>query len=117
GSNISLFVKNQTKIVKQTVFKQLKEIVKKGKLNAYNSDTLLIEQVSVILYFYYKKLNYNFSIDEYYLPRFKSIYPIDLNDLKQRINKFKLTEFYKRKHIEQHLIKEIIENALEDNHE
>lgn len=116
-SNTSLFVKNQTKIIKQNVYKQLKEIVEKGKLNAYNSNILLIEQVSVIFYFYFKKLNYNFSIEEYYLPRFKTIYPIDLNDLKQRINKFKLTEFYKRKPIERHLIKEIVEKALKENDE
>ena len=115
GSNTSLFVKNQTKIIKQNVYKQLKEIVEKGKLNAYNSNILLIEQVSVILYFYYKKLDYNLSIEEYYLPRFKSIYPIDLNDLKQRINKFKLTEFYKRKPIERHLIKETVEKSLKEN--
>jgi len=115
GSNTSLFTKNQTAIIKKNIFKQLKEIIEKGKLSAYNSDTLLIEQVSLILYFYYKKLDYNYTIEEYYLPRFKSIYPINLKDLKQRINKFKLTEFYKNKHIERNHIKEIVEKELKEN--
>ena len=117
GSNNSLLVKDQNSVVKKNVFKQLKEILKKGKICAYNSDILLIEKVSVILYYYYKKLDYEFNIEEYYLPRFKSIYPIDLKDLKSRINKFKLKEFYKYERLEQNLINEIIENALKENHD
>lgn len=115
GSNTSLFFKDLTTIIKKSIFKQLKEIIEKGKLSVYNSDTLLIEQVSIILYYYYKKLDYNYTIEEYYLPRFKSIYPINLKDLKQRINKFKLTEFYKNKYIERNLIKEIVEKDLKEN--
>lgn len=115
GSNTSLFVKDQTTIIKKNIFKQLKEIIEKGKLSAYNSDILLIEQVSIILYYYYKKLDYNYTIEEYYLPRFKNIYPIDLNDLKLRINKFKLKEFYKYEPIERNLIKEIVEKDLKEN--
>lgn len=117
GSNNSFFVKNQNIVIKKNVLKQLKEILKKGKISAYNSDILLMEQVSVILYYYYKNLNYKFNIEEYYLPRFKNIYPIDLKDLKLRINKWKLTEFYKYEPIERNLINEIVDNALKKNHE
>lgn len=115
GSNTFLFVKDQSSIVKKNIFKQLKEMLKKGRISAYNSNILLIEQVSVILYFFYKKLNYEFNIEEYYLPRFLSIYPIDLKDLKMRINRFKINEFYKYKPIEQRLLNEIIEKALKEN--
>lgn len=115
GSNTNLFIKDQNTIIKKNIFKQLKDIIEKGKISAYNSDNLLIEQVSVILYFYYKELNYNFTIEEYYLPRFKELYPIDLRDLKHRINKFKLNEFYKYKSIDRDVLNQIIENALKEN--
>ncbi|PRZ22776.1 type I restriction enzyme HsdR N-terminal domain-containing protein [Flavobacterium granuli] len=115
GSNTSLFVKDQSTVIKNNIFKQLKKTIEKGRISVYNSDTLLLEQVSVILYYYYKKLDYEFSIEEYYLPRFKSIYPIDLKDLNLRINKFKLTEFYRYEPMEQNLINEIVENALKEN--
>lgn len=117
GSNTSLMVKDQSIIVKKNIIKQLKKLIEKGKISSYNSETLLIEQVSVILYYYYKKLDYNYNIEEYYLPRFRSLYPIDLKDLKHRINKFKLFEFYKYKPIELNLINEIVENELKENHE
>jgi hypothetical protein len=115
SSNTSLMVKDQSVIIKKNIFNQLKEIIEKGKISSYNSDTLLIEQVSLILYYYSKELNYKFNVEEYYLPRFKSIYPIDLKDLKIRINKFKFTEFYRYQPIEKNLINEIIENALKEN--
>ncbi len=116
GSNSSLLCEDQTIVIKKNIFKDLREIIEKGKLNAYNSDTLLIEQISVILYFYYKKLDYNFNIEEYYLPRFKNIYPINLKDLKQRINKFKLAQHYKYKRVERKLINGLVEKALKENH-
>jgi hypothetical protein len=115
GSSISLLVADQNAVIKKNIFKQLKEILKKGKISAYNSDLLLFEQVSVILYYCYKKLDYNYNIEEYYLPRFKNIYPINLKDLKLRINKFKLTEFYKYECLDRTVINEIVENALKEN--
>jgi hypothetical protein len=117
SSNTSLFVNDQNTVIKKNILKQLKEILEKGSISAYNSDTLLIEQVCVILYYYFEDLNYNYTIDDYYLPRFKSIYPIDLKDLKLRINKFKLTEFYRYEPIERNLKNEIIEVALKENRE
>lgn len=115
GSNTSLFVKDKDKIVKKNIFKQLKEILEKGKISAYNSDILLIEQVSVILYYYYSKLGYDYVFQEYYLPRFESFYPINLEDLKNKINIFKLTEFYKRK-MNYSKVNEAVEAALKEKH-
>lgn len=115
GSNTSLFVKDKSKIIKKNIFKQLKEIIEKGKLSAYNSDVLLIEQISVILYYYYSKLGYDYSSKEYYLPRFCNIYPINLEDLKNKINIFKLTEFYKRK-MNYSKVNETVEAALKERH-
>jgi hypothetical protein len=114
GSNTLLFNKDQNSVVKKNVFKQLKKIIEKGGFTAYNSEVLLLEEVSVILYFYYKKLYFNEKIEEYYLPRFKDIYPIDLKDLQQRINRFRLNEFYKYEKMEHAVREEIIEKALKD---
>lgn len=115
GTNTTLFIKDQNTIIKKNIFGQLKKIIEKGRISAYNSDILLLEEVSVILYHYHKRLDYNFTIVDYYIPRYNCIYPIDLNDLKNRINVFRLTEYYKDKRIDQNLIKETVENALKQN--
>ena len=115
GSSSSFMVEDQTKIIKKEIFKQLEKIVEKGKISAYNSDVLLKEKISLIVYFYHKKLGYDYNIKEYYLPRFKGIYPIDLNDLKQRINKFRLTEFYKNKNYRGTILSDAVEKHLREN--
>lgn len=116
GSNRSFLIANQTKIVKQNIFKQLKEIIQKGRLTTYNSDVLLMEQVSLILYYYHKKLGYNLKLNDYYFPRFELIYPIDLKDLRDRIYKFRASYHYTyREALPPHLVEEKIEEALKLN--
>lgn len=114
GSNTLLFIKDQNTVVKKNVFKQLKKIIEKGGFTAYNSEVLLLEEVSVILYHYYKKLYFNEKIEEYYLPRLKDIYPIDLRGLQQRINRFRFNEFYKNEKMEHYVREETIEKALKE---
>lgn len=116
GSNRSFLIANQTKIVKQNLFKQLKEIIQKGRLTTYNSDILLLEQISLILYYYHKKLGYDLKLNDYYLPRFELIYPIDLKDLRDRIYKFRASYHYTyRESLPPYLVEEKIEEALKLN--
>lgn len=115
GSNIPLLIKDQSKIVRKNIFKQLKEIIEKGKISTYNSDILLLEQMSAILYFYFAKLGYDFKINDFNLPRYNLIYPIDLNNLKERINRFRLVEHYRRQKVNTYHINEMVEKALKDN--
>jgi hypothetical protein len=77
-----------------------------------NSDILLLEQISLILYFYYQKLGYEFKIKDFSLPRFELIYPIDLIDLKNRLYKYWASRYYKRNNIPQNLINEKVEDAF-----
>lgn len=114
GSNTLLFVKDQNTVVKKNVFKQLKKIIEKGGFTAYNSEVILFEEVSVIVYHYYKELYFNDKIEDFYLPRFKDIYPIDLRDLQQRINRFRFNEFYKYEKMEHAVREEIIGKALKE---
>ena len=114
GGDTSLMIPDQNKTIQQNIFKELKDIINKGKLSAYNSDTLLLEQVSTILY-YYPKLGYDFNIKDFYLPRFNLIYPINLKDLKYRIHKFCATEYYKRQNVDRESITERVEVALREN--
>lgn len=114
SSQTSHFVVDQSTVVKRNIFKQLEEMLKKGRFTAYNSELLLIEMVCLFLYYYHEKLDYNFRIKEYYLPRFENIYPIDLKDLKLRVSKFKLAQLYKYSPIEKKLRDELIEKALID---
>ncbi len=98
STNKHLFATNQYNTVRQEIFKQLKEIIDKGRISGYTSDILLLEQVSTILYYYSKELGYNFTIKDYYLPRFSLIYPIDLKELKDKIYKSVVIEYYKRQY-------------------
>lgn len=114
SSHKSLLVADQYKVVKQNVFKKLKEIVKKGNISVYDSDILLKEQVSTILYFYSKELGYKFDIVDYYQPRFDKIYPINLKHLKEQIYKFRVKEFFKRQDIDSKIRAEKISEALQN---
>lgn len=111
GSNTSLLVSDQSAIVRKNIFSQLKEIIEKGRLNAYNSNILLLEQVSLILYYYRKKLNYNDELKDFYLPRLNLLYPIDLNILRDQLYKFIVSEHYKR---DREFTKEEIVQKVED---
>lgn len=117
GSYESLLIVDQTKTIKENIFKELKKIMEKGRISAYNSNVLLIEQISVIVYYYYKQLGYEFNINDFYLPRFETIYPLDLQDLKQRIKKFKFIQFYRYQTIGKAQLDELVEKALKENHE
>jgi len=112
SSNNKLLVANQINVIKKDIYEELQKILEKGKLSFYNSDILLLEKVSSILYVYYEKLSYNYEIEDYYLPRFNSIYPIDLKDLKDRLYKFIVTEYFKRKRIDRTQLKKVVEDAL-----
>lgn len=114
GSNASIMVSDQSGIIRQNIFKQLKEIIKKGKLRAYNSDILFFETISAILYQYYEKLDYEFNLDDYYLPRFESLYPIDLKSLQTRLYKAKARIYYEDQYPRPKNIEELVNKALED---
>lgn len=116
GSYESLLIKNQISTVKKNIFKDLKKIMEKGRLSAYNSNILLTEQIALIVYYYQKELGYDFKINDFYLPRFESLYPINLQDLKQRIIKFKFIQFYRYKVNENEQLKEQVEIAIIENH-
>jgi len=115
GSNTPIMIAEQTKIIRQNIFKQLKEIVYKGHLNAYNSEILHLEELSVILYYYSKKLNYNFNIKDYYLPRYELLYPIDLVELRAKLYRFRVTEHYNRKQTDPDLLNALVDKALNEN--
>lgn len=98
GSYISFLITDQSKVIKQNLFKQLKEIVKKNKLMTYDSDILLLEKVSLILYYYHQKMGYDSKLHDYYIPRFDLIYPIDLNELRNRLYQIRAFYHYKNRH-------------------
>lgn len=111
GSNSDLMVKNQEQVVKRILFGQLKKIVENGLLDEYDSDILLLERVSSILYYNYKKLDYQFKIEDYYIPRFDQLYPLDLIKLSDRLYKFRAEHYYRRKKIQSNLISKFVEEA------
>jgi len=118
GSNIQIMTSNQDKVIRYNVFKELKKIIEKGGLTAYNSDIMLIEMVSTFFYFYHKKLNYSCDLQDYHLPRFNSVYPINLKELKSRLYRFKAEEYYKNQNRLTDTTKnvnELVENAIENN--
>ncbi len=110
-----LLKRNQQEILESDVFKQLDEIVKKGKISVYNSDILLFEQLSNILYFYWKRFGYSSELKDYNLPRFDAIYPIDLRVLKHKLYRFRVKEYYDRQNMDHKARLEKIEEAVQKN--
>jgi hypothetical protein len=116
GGGTELFSANHEKFVRQNIFKQLKEIIEKGKISVDVPDVILLELTSTIFYYYHKKLGYSFSINDHYLPRFNLIYPINLNELKDRIFRFCVNEYYKREyHLDPKVRAEKIDEAIKQN--
>lgn len=115
GSHYSLLVADQSGTIKKKIFEQLKEFIQKGRLSAYNSDILLLEQVALIVYFYQKQLGYDDRLDDLYLPRFEQIYPIDLDDLQKRIYRFRAYEHYRRTdyHLPSNVVRQMVEEAVQ----
>lgn len=112
GSNSVFLIADQSKIIKQNIFKQLEEVVRKRKLTTYKSDVFLQEQMSVIIYYYNKKLGYNLEIDDFYLPRYDLIYPINLQELKDRLYKIRASYHYTREGFAAEKVEEKVENAF-----
>jgi hypothetical protein len=114
GTHLSLMGPNQDKVIKKNVFEQVKKLIEKGKFVAYNSDILLCEKVLLIVYFYHKRLGYDFKIEDLMLPRFDKLYPIDLKDLINRIYWFRAVEYYKRKFVPSNQLAHLVEEMLKD---
>lgn len=77
---------------------------------------MLLEQVSLIIYYYHKKLNYNYKIEDYYIPRFEQIYPINLKELKDKIYQFKVFyHFRNREGLFSEDLDIAVEKALREN--
>ena len=112
GSYMDLMVPDHTEVVKKNVFKQLKKFIEKGKLDAYNSEILLLEKVALIVYYYQKELDYGCAVKDFRLPRFEAIYPIDLKDLKYRIYKFRAIQHYSRQNIDRDQMAQLVIEAL-----
>jgi hypothetical protein len=116
-SNISIMVLDQEKVVRENIFKQLKEIINKGSFTAYNSDILLLEIASSILYYYYDKLGYEFNLKDYYLPRYALIYPLNLANLRDRIYEFRANHYFRKRGFAYNQIPERVHQALAQNSE
>jgi hypothetical protein len=81
-------------IVVKFLIDRINQIVKKGLLNENYNINILIEKVLNILYYYGKELNINKPNDDY-IPRYNSILPIDLEDIKERIKLFNAKYYFR----------------------
>ncbi|MHC2994143.1 MAG: type I restriction enzyme HsdR N-terminal domain-containing protein [Candidatus Atribacteria bacterium] len=80
---------------KKFVMDQLNKIVKKGLLNEDYNINILKEKILSILYYYGNELNIDKPNDRC-LPRYNSILPIDLEEIKRRIKIFNAKYYYKQ---------------------
>lgn len=93
-SNLNLLRPNPEKRIKNYVFDIIKNVIYKGEIYENDFDILLREKIATILYFYHEKLEYVFNLSDFNLPRYEYIYPIDLEDLRYRLYKFRARQFY-----------------------
>lgn len=116
GSNIQFLVSDQSAIIRKNIFKDLKKALEKGRFYALNSVILNREIISVILYYYFKDLDYHIKTEDYNPPRYESIYPIDLKDLKDRLDRFRAKNYYKynKAQTETLSINDLVEKAIKE---
>lgn len=114
GSNKEYLVADQSKVVRKNVFEQLRKIIYKGKISVYTSEALLLEELSLILYFYSKRLGISYDLQDYNLPRLNLIYPIDLKDLRDKLYKFLVTEHFRSSNLDTQSKSEKIEEAIRE---
>lgn len=112
GSNKALLKKDQSPVLREKILKDLKEIFEKGGLNTYNSELLNLEKLAVLLYHNFDKLDYNFKIKDFRLPRFELIYPIDLKLLREKLYRFRARYHYREEKNDPASIDEMVEKAL-----
>jgi len=117
SSNSTIMVADQMEVIKKNVYSELKKIIEEGLLYEYDSEVILKEKVITILYFYYKKLNFKFKLEDKYMPRFDQLYPIDLRILRDSLYRFRAEHFYRREKIEDILIGPLVDKALKMNNE
>ena len=72
------------------------------RLNETTSMTLDIEKVLHILYRYRKELGYS-EIKDHFMPRFESMFPIDLIEVKRRVHRFFAVEFFKNEYLKEQI--------------
>lgn len=94
------------------IFKELREIIQKGRLSAYNSDLLLREQIALIIYYYAEKLGHPYETRSRYLPRLEKIYPIDLGDVKNKIERFRGAYYFQGLGFPRNEIASLVEQAI-----
>ena len=116
GTLKSFLIPDQSRKIKENLFKQLETLVKKGRLTTYDSDFLLFERLSLIVYFYFEQLGYGSKLNDFHIPRIDAIYPIDLNELKNRVYKLRAHYHFKLRMglSSDRLLKEVQE-AIEKN--
>ncbi|MBE8723418.1 type I restriction enzyme HsdR N-terminal domain-containing protein [Flavobacterium hungaricum] len=112
GSNKALLKKDQSPVLREKILKDLKEIFEKGGLNTYESELLNLEKLAVLLYHNFDKLDYNFKIKDFRLPRFELIYPIDLKLLKEKLYRFRARYHYREENNDPASIDEMVEKAI-----
>lgn len=121
SGSYSGFISDQSKKVRKDVFGQLEKILRDEKLIAYNSDTLLLERLSIELYYDSEKLGYNYKRDDFYFPRWDLIYPIDLEELKERVYRLMAFDYFKSERYSKSLkydseaIEKEVNKAVESN--
>jgi hypothetical protein len=92
-------------IAKNAISSQIKGIIKKGLLNEESSIPIIIEMVLVILYFYGEKLNIFSKTQNFIIPRYTNILPINLYNLLDSIKLFFARYYYKEEQLEEHIKK------------
>ena len=107
--------KDQKKEVRENIFRQLEKKIKRGYLSTYCSNVLLIEQVATIVYYYHKNLGYNSKILDSEIPHFQNIYPIDLEDLRRRVYKFRAYHHYGKRAHSSKIVDQMVDEAFQNN--
>ena len=97
---LPIFTDNLEQLITAELFKQLSVIIKKESLDESASLSLLSEKVINIVYFYARELGYEIKSRAYPVPNYQEILPIELNDIKKKINIFFAEQYYTERNVQ-----------------
>lgn len=107
GSYLDLIRNDTRHSVLQNIREQLTSIINEMTLDESNSPTLEIEKVTHIVYYYRKELGYC-KVEDRFLPRLVEVFPIDLNEVKDRLYQFFAVEYYKNEYLKKQIASGVI---------
>lgn len=97
---LPIFTDSLERSIKVSLFEQLSEILKKGRLDESGSQILLNEKVINLVYFNLKKLGYKIKTHNNPLPNYEDIHGLHLAEIKKKIYCYFAEQYFEYQNVQ-----------------